>query len=193
MTFELPQLPYANDALEPVLSAETIEFHYGKHHQSYVTKLNGLIDGDQTLEEIITSSDGGLFNNAAQVWNHNFYWQCMAPGGVEPSSAQLSSAIDAAFGSMEQLKDAFLGAAAQNFASGWTWLVVGENGELDILNTDDADTPIAHGITPILTVDVWEHAYYIDYRNARPAYLDAWWDIINWRFVAEQYAQSQNS
>ncbi len=191
MPIELPELPYPTDALVPVLSAETIEFHYGKHHQSYVNKLNAQIDNDQSLEEIISNSDGGLFNNAAQVWNHNFYWQCMAPGGKELSAGELSRAIDAAFGSMGQLKDAFLTAAAQNFASGWTWLVIASSGELGILNTDDADTPVAHGITPILTVDVWEHAYYIDYRNARGSYLDAWWSIINWEFVESRYANRQ--
>lgn len=191
MSIELPALPYPNNALEPVLSAETIEYHYGKHHQSYVTKLNAQIDNDQSLEEIILNSDGGLFNNAAQVWNHNFYWHCMAPGGKELSSAELGRAINTDFGSMEQLKEAFLSAAAQNFASGWTWLVVASSGKLEILNTDDADTPIAHGITPILTVDVWEHAYYIDYRNARASYLDAWWSIINWEFVATQYTNSK--
>ena len=191
MTFKLPELPYAADALEPVISAETIQFHYGKHHQAYVDKLNGMVDDDRTLEDIIADSQGGLFNNAAQVWNHTFYWHCMTPGGAAASNGELLAAIDAAFGSMEDLKQTFLTAAAGNFGSGWTWLVIGQDGGLEIISTDDADTPIAHGVTPILTVDVWEHAYYIDYRNARPKYLEAWWDIINWRFVESQFEQQR--
>ncbi len=191
MTFELPELPYAADALEPVISAETIAYHYGKHHKAYVDKLNGLVDAETTLEEIIAGSDGALFNNAAQVWNHTFYWHCMTPGGTAPDSADLLAAIDESFGSMAELKEAFLSAAAGNFASGWTWLVIGESGGLEILNTDDADTPLAKGVKPVLTVDVWEHAYYIDYRNARADYLAAWWDIIDWAFVASQFEQGR--
>ena len=190
MPFELPELPYAADALAPVISPETIEYHYGKHHQAYVTKLNGLVEDDSSLEDIIRSSEGGLFNNAAQVWNHTFYWNCMAPGGKTATDAALTGAIDAAFGSMDALKEAFIAAATNNFASGWTWLIVNGAGELEIMNTDDADSPIAHGVTPILTVDVWEHAYYIDYRNARPGYLEAWWGIVNWEFVAERFAEA---
>ena len=191
MSFELPELPYAADALEPVLSAETIEYHYGKHHKSYFDKLNALIDAPASLEQVIADSDGVLFNNAAQVWNHNFYWQCMTPGGSVIRSVDLIAAIDETFGSMEGLKEAFLAAAMANFASGWTWLVVGENGVLEIISTDDADTPIARGITPILTVDVWEHAYYIDYRNARAEYLDAWWGIVDWTFVESQFERER--
>jgi Fe-Mn family superoxide dismutase len=189
MTFQLPELPYAADALEPVISAETIEYHYGKHHQAYVDKLNGMVEEETSLEEIIANSDGALFNNAAQVWNHTFYWHCMTPGGSAASSGELLTAIDHAFGSMDGLREAFLSAAAGNFGSGWTWLVVGANGGLEVINTDDADTPIARGIKPLLTVDVWEHAYYIDYRNARPKYLDAWWDIVDWAFVEAQFEQ----
>ena len=187
MTFELMELPYAADALEPVLSAETIEYHYGKHHQGYVNKLNARVDGSDTLEALILNSEGPLFNLAAQVWNHDFYWNCMTPGGAAAENTKLKSAIEAAFGSMDEFKTAFFAAAGSNFASGWTWLGVGEAGQLEILNTDDADTPIARGITPILTVDVWEHAYYIDYRNSRRAYLEAWWGIVNWRFVEAQF------
>ena len=191
MSIELPELPYAADALEPVLSAETIEYHYGKHHKAYVDKLNALIDAPASLEQVIADSDGVLFNNAAQVWNHNFYWQCMTPGGSVVSSVDLIAAIDETFGSMDGLKEAFLAAALANFASGWTWLVVGENGALEIVSTDDADTPIAQGMTPILTVDVWEHAYYIDYRNARAEYLDAWWGIVDWTFVESQFERER--
>jgi len=191
MSFELPQLPYAVDALEPVISAETIEYHYGKHHQAYVDKLNGMVDDDRSLEAVIADSEGALFNNAAQVWNHTFYWYCMAPGGTAASNGELLAAIDKAFGSMDGLRESFLAAAAGNFGSGWTWLVVAADGSLEIINTDDADTPIARGLTPILTVDVWEHAYYIDYRNARPRYLEAWWDIVNWSFVESQFEQER--
>lgn len=186
MPINLPDLPYAENALEPVISAETIEYHYGKHHQGYVNKLNAALEEELTLEEIIRSSDGAMFNNAAQVWNHNFYWNCMAPGGKAATSADLLSAIDETFGSFENLKQSFLESARTNFASGWTWLVV-DNGVLKIVNTDDADTPIAHHQHPILTVDVWEHAYYIDYRNGRAAYLESWWDIIDWTFVESQF------
>lgn len=189
MTFKLPELPYAADALEPVISAETIEYHYGKHHQGYVDKLNAMVDAADSLEDIIANSDGALFNNAAQVWNHTFYWHCMAPGGTPPGNGELLAAIDAAFGSMDGLKQAFLTAAAGNFGSGWTWLVMSQSGGLEIVSTDDADTPVARGVKPILTVDVWEHAYYIDYRNARPKYLEAWWEIINWKFVESQFEQ----
>ena len=186
MTIELPDLPYAPDALEPVISAETIEYHYGKHHQGYVNKLNAAVDGDLPLEEIVRSSEGATFNNAAQVWNHNFYWKCMTPGGNFVSNDRLLDAVNTAFGSMEGLKEAFLGSARSNFASGWTWLVVDE-GVLKVVNTDDADTPIVHNQHPILTVDVWEHAYYIDYRNGRGSYLSSWWDIIDWDFVGSQF------
>ncbi len=192
MAFELPALPYEKNALEPHISAETLEYHYGKHHQTYVTKLNELTqdtdDEHKSLEEIIKSASGGLFNQAAQVWNHTFYWHCLSPnGGGQPSGA-LSEAINARFGSFDAFKDAFNTKAAGNFGAGWTWLVKSADGGVDIVNTDDADTPIARGQTPLLTIDVWEHAYYIDYRNARPRYLDAVWNVVNWEFVAQNFS-----
>lgn len=192
MAFELPALPYEKNALEPHISAETLEYHYGKHHQAYVTKLNDLTDGtadaNKSLEEIVKSSTGGLFNQAAQVWNHTFYWHCLSPnGGGEPSGA-LAEAINAKFGSFDKFKEAFNAKAVGNFGSGWTWLIKTADGGVDIVNTDDADTPIAHGQTPLLTIDVWEHAYYVDYRNARPKYLEAVWNVINWDFVAQNYS-----
>ncbi len=192
MAFELPALPYEKNALEPHISAETLEYHYGKHHQAYVTKLNELTDGtenaNKSLEEIIQSSSGGLFNQAAQVWNHTFYWHCLSPnGGGEPTGA-LAEAINAKFGSFEEFKSAFNAKAVGNFGSGWTWLIKTDDGGVDIVNTDDADTPVAHGQTPLLTIDVWEHAYYIDYRNARPKYLENVWNVLNWDFVAQNFA-----
>ena len=186
MFIVLPDLPYAANALEPVISAETIEYHYGKHHQGYVNKLNAALEKDSSLEEIISTSEGAMFNNAAQVWNHNFYWRCMTPGGSKLTNQRLLDAINESFGSIEDLKQAFLSAAKSNFASGWTWLVIDQQ-ELKIVNTDDADTPIAHHQHPILTVDVWEHAYYIDYRNARSTYLNSWWEIVDWTFVGHQF------
>ncbi|MGR2740408.1 superoxide dismutase [Billgrantia sp. Q4P2] len=192
MAFELPALPYEKNALEPHISAETLEYHYGKHHQAYVTKLNELIEGtdnaDKSLEEIIKSSSGGLFNQAAQVWNHTFYWHCLAPnGGGEPTGA-LAEAINAKFGSFAKFKEAFNANAVANFGAGWTWLIKTEKGDVDIVNTSNADTPIAHGQTPLLTIDVWEHAYYIDYRNARPKYLENVWSVLNWDFVAQNFS-----
>nr|WP_299241054.1 Fe-Mn family superoxide dismutase [uncultured Halomonas sp.] len=192
MAFELPALPYEKNALEPHISAETLEYHYGKHHQAYVTKLNELTDGtddaNKSLEEIVKSSSGGLFNQAAQVWNHTFYWHCLSPnGGGEPSGA-LGEAINAKFGSFDKFKEEFSAKAAGNFGSGWTWLIKSDDGGVEIFNTDDADSAIAHGKTPLLTIDVWEHAYYIDYRNARPKYLEAVWNVINWDFVAQNYS-----
>ncbi len=193
MSIELPALPYAQDALEPHISKETLEFHYGKHHNTYVVKLNGLIDGtpdaDKTLEEIVTSSSGGVFNNAAQIWNHTFYWHCLSPnGGGEPDGA-VADAISAAFGSFEDFKSKFTDSAVNNFGSGWTWLVKNADGSLAIVNTSNAATPLTdEGVTPLLTVDVWEHAYYIDYRNARPNYMEAFWKLVNWEFVAANMA-----
>jgi len=190
MAHELPALPYAKDALEPVISAETLEYHYGKHHQTYVNNLNNMIPGTEyenaSLEDIIRKAEGGLFNNAAQVWNHTFYWNCLSPdGGGEPGGA-LGEAIDKAFGSFDKFKEEFQKAGAGNFGSGWTWLVKDGDG-VAIVNTDDAENPLRDGKTPILTVDVWEHAYYIDYRNARPKYLEAIWKIINWDYVSGNY------
>ncbi len=193
MAFELPELPYARDALAPHISEETLDFHYGKHHASYVDKLNSMVEGtdmaDQSLEDIIRNSSGGLFNNAAQIWNHTFYWHSLSPnGGGEPEGA-LADAIKAAFGSVEAFKEQFSASAAGNFGSGWTWLVQAADGTLDIVNTDDAETPLTQdGLTPLLTCDVWEHAYYIDYRNARPAYLEAFWAVVNWKFAASNMA-----
>ncbi|WP_280561939.1 MULTISPECIES: Fe-Mn family superoxide dismutase [unclassified Chromohalobacter] len=191
MAFELPALPYEKNALEPYISAETLEYHYAKHHQAYVNKLNeltqGTADDDKSLEEIIQSASGVLFNQAAQVWNHTFYWHCLSPhGGGEPKGA-LGDAIKVTFGSFEQFKEAFNAKAAGNFGSGWTWLIKTADGGVDISNTDDADCPIVHGQTPLMTIDVWEHAYYIDYRNARPKYLDAVWNVINWDFIAQNF------
>ena len=192
MTYELPALPYAKDALAPVISAETIDYHYGKHHQAYVTNLNNLVPGTEhegkSLEELIHSTSGGLFNNAAQVWNHTFYWNGLSPdGGGDPSGA-VGDAIVEAFSSFDAFKEQFIKSAIGNFGSGWTWLVKNADGGLEIVNTDDAETPLTDGKTPLLTIDVWEHAYYIDYRNARPKYLDEIWKIVNWDFAAANYA-----
>ncbi|MBY6063337.1 superoxide dismutase [Fe] [Pseudidiomarina sediminum] len=193
MAFELPALPYEKNALEPHISAETIEYHYGKHHATYVTKLNDAVKGtdmeNKSLEEIIKTSSGGVFNNAAQVWNHTFYWHCLSPnGGGEPTGA-LADAINAAFGSFDKFKEEFNAQAAGNFGSGWTWLVKKADGSVAIVNTSNAETPLTdESVTPILTVDVWEHAYYIDYRNARPNYLGAFWNLVNWDFVAKNFA-----
>lgn len=192
MAFELPALPYEKNALEPHISAETLEFHYGKHHATYVTKLNGLIEGtdyaDKSLEEIVKSSDGGVFNNAAQIWNHTFYWNSLSPnGGGEPSGA-LGDAISAKWGSFAEFKSAFNDKAVNNFGSSWTWLVKTADGSLDIVNTSNAGTPITDGLTPLLTVDLWEHAYYIDYRNVRPNYLEGFWALANWDFASSNFA-----
>ncbi|WP_428623623.1 superoxide dismutase [Sedimenticola sp.] len=190
MTYELPPLPYAQDALEPVLSKETLEYHYGKHHQTYVTNLNNLVKGTEfegaSLEDIVLKASGGLFNNAAQIWNHTFYWNCLCPGGTAPSS-ELSAAIDSAFGSMDEFKKQFSASAAGNFGSGWTWLVKNSDGSLAIVNTSNAANPMTDGKTPLLTIDVWEHAYYIDYRNARPKYLESIWGIVNWEYVSANF------
>jgi Fe-Mn family superoxide dismutase len=187
MAHELPPLPYEKNALEPHISAETLEFHYGKHHKTYVDKLNGLVEGsdlaDAPLEDIIKKSEGGVFNNAAQVWNHTFYWNCLSPnGGGEPSGAA-AEAINKAFGSFAEFKEKFTNSAVNNFGSGWTWLVKNSDGSVDIVNTSNAGTPLTEGKTPVLTCDVWEHAYYIDYRNARPKYMEAFWNLVNWDFV----------
>ena len=186
MTHELPPLPYERDALRPFLSPETLDYHYGKHHQAYVTKLNAGIKGtpfeNSSLEEIIEKASGGLFNNAAQVWNHTFYWNGMSPKKQEPRE-NTANALEKHWGSVENFKNEFKNSAAANFGSGWTWLTQKASGELSILNTDDADTPVKHQQKAILTLDVWEHAYYIDYRNERPKYIDAFWDAVNWDFV----------
>ncbi|WP_427977341.1 superoxide dismutase [Fe] [Agarivorans sp.] len=193
MAFTLPELPYAQDALEPHISAETLSYHYGKHHNTYVVKLNGLIEGtelaDKSLEEITKSSTGGVFNNAAQVWNHTFYWNCLAPNAGGQPSGELAAAIDASFGSFDEFKAKFTDSAVNNFGSSWTWLVKNADGSLAIVNTSNAATPLTdEGVTPLLTCDLWEHAYYIDYRNVRPDYLNAYWSLVNWDFVAKNFA-----
>ena len=193
MAFELPALPFAIDALEPHISAETLEFHHGKHHATYVLKLNGLVEGtelaEKSLEEIVKSSTGPVFNNAAQVWNHTFYWNCLAPNaGGEPTGA-VADAINASFGSFAEFKAAWNDKAVNNFGSSWTWLVKKADGSLEIVNTSNAATPLTdESVTPLLTVDLWEHAYYIDYRNARPSYLGGFWALVNWDFVAKNLA-----
>ena len=192
MAHQLPPLPYDKTALEPHISAETLDYHYGKHHKTYVDKLNGMIEGtefaDLSLEDTIKRASGGMFNNAAQVWNHTFYWNCMGPnGGGEPTGA-LADAISKAYGSFADFKSKFEEAGAGNFGSGWTWLVKNADGSVEIVNTSNAETPMTSGKQAILTCDVWEHAYYIDYRNARPKYLEAFWNVVNWDFVAQQYA-----
>lgn len=187
MEHKLPELPWAKDALMPHISPETIEYHHGKHHNAYVTKLNAAIPGtefeDMSLEDIIMKSSGGLFNNAAQVWNHTFYWNCLAPNAGGAPSGAVADGINAKWGSFDAFKEAFTNAAVGNFGSGWTWLVKDADGNLDIVNTDDAGTPMTDGKTALLTLDVWEHAYYIDFRNARPNYIAAFWDLVNWDFV----------
>lgn len=188
MAIELPELPFARDALAPHISEETLDFHYGKHHQTYVTKLNGLLPGTEfegkTLDEIVKSSSGGVFNNSAQIWNHSFYWNCLSPnGGGEPTGA-IAEAINSAFGSFDKFKEEFTQSAINNFGSSWTWLVKKADGSVAIVNTSNAATPLTDdSVTPLLTVDLWEHAYYIDYRNARPSYMAAFWALINWEFA----------
>ena len=193
MEHTLPALPYDKSALQPHISAETLEFHHDKHHATYVANLNKLIAGtefaDMSLEDIILKAPaGGVFNNAAQVWNHTFYFNCMAPGaGGEPTGA-VADAINSAFGSFADFKEKFSTSAATNFGSGWTWLVKNADGSVEIVNTSNAGCPLTDGKTPLLTIDVWEHAYYIDKRNARPAYVESWWNLVNWDFVAKQLA-----
>ncbi len=189
---ELPPLPYEKNALEPHISAETLEYHYGKHHAAYVSNLNKLISRTEfesaSLEHIIMKAKGGIFNNAAQVWNHTFYWNSLSPdGGGEPKGA-LANAITKAFGSFGDFKEKFSASAAGNFGSGWTWLVKNANGEVEIANTSNAANPMTNRLTPLLTCDVWEHAYYIDYRNARPKYVEAFWNLVNWDFAEKNFA-----
>ena len=191
MPFELPALPYAMDALEPHISQKTLEFHYGKHHQGYVNNLNNLVPGTEfenaTLEEIIKKSEGGIFNNGAQVWNHTFYWNCLSPnGGGEPEGA-LAEAINKKFGSFEAFKEEFTKASLTLFGSGWSWLVKDANGELEIIKASNAGNPLRDGKTPLLTCDVWEHAYYLDRQNARPAYLGEFWTLVDWKAVGERF------
>ena len=192
MKHELPDLPYPKDALEPHISAETLEFHHDKHHATYVNKLNGLIEGtefaDASLEDIIKKAEGGIFNNGAQVWNHTFYWNCMSPNGGGEPGGDVAEAISKAYGSFDDFKAKFSEMGANNFGSGWTWLVKNDDGSVEIVNTSNAGNPLRDGKTPLLTCDVWEHAYYIDYRNARPKYIDAFWNLVNWEYVNQNLA-----
>lgn len=191
MKHELPKLPYSKDALTPHISAETLAFHHGKHHQAYVDNLNKLIEGTEfenmKLEEIVKKATGGIFNNAAQVWNHTFYWNCLGPQGETKPSGDLAKAIDKAFGSLEELKTKFTQTAITTFGSGWAWLVQNTDGSLALEGTSNAATPKTAGKTALLTCDVWEHAYYIDYRNARPKYVEVFWNLVNWDFVAKNF------
>jgi Fe-Mn family superoxide dismutase len=191
--FVLPKLDYALDALAPAMSEETMQFHYGKHHQTYINNLNALIKGTEyegkTLKEIILTSSGGVFNNAAQVFNHSFFWKCLTPGGGGQPSGDLLAAIEATWGSFAAFKDAFSQAAAGNFGSGWTWLVKDAEGQLKIVSTSNAGTPLTDGLKPMLTIDVWEHAYYVDHRNARPKFIEAFFEqLVNWKFVEARFA-----
>ncbi len=192
MSFTLPPLPYEKNALEPEISAETIEYHYGKHHQAYVNNLNNLIPGTEfekmSLEEIIKKSSGGVFNNAAQVWNHTFYWNCLSPNGGGEPTGELADLINKHFGSFVAFKEKFSDAAVKTFGSGWAWLVQNKDGSLEIISTSNAGTPMTNGQTALLTCDVWEHAYYIDYRNARPKYVEAFWSLVNWKHAASLLA-----
>ena len=192
MSFELPALPYAIDALVPHISQETLEFHHGKHHNTYVVKLNGLLPGSEfegkTLEEIIKTSSGPVFNNAAQIWNHTFYWNSLSPTGGNAPTGAIADAINATWGSFDEFKAALNDKAVNNFGSSWTWLVKNADGSLEIVNTSNAATPLTTDQKAILTVDLWEHAYYIDYRNVRPNYLAGYWNLVNWEFANANFA-----
>ena len=189
MAIELPALPFERTALEPNISGETIDYHYGKHHKAYVDNLNKMIEGtefaDMTLEEIIRKSQGGMFNNAAQVWNHTFYWNCLSPNGGGEPAGKLADAINAAFGDFAAFKEAFTKTAIGTFGSGWAWLVQRPDGSVALVSTSNAATPSTGEDTPLMTCDVWEHAYYIDYRNARPKYLENFWNLVNWDFISK--------
>lgn len=186
---QLPDLAFAKDSLAPHMSAETLEYHHGKHHATYVSKLNSLIENsefaDAKLEDIVKNSSGGIFNNAAQHWNHSFFWKCLTPDSNEPQG-ELMAELKKTFGSFEKFKEKFSETAITTFGSGWAWLVK-KDGKLELMSTSNADSPMCHGATALLTCDVWEHAYYIDYRNARPKFLEAFWNIVNWKFVAENF------
>lgn len=192
MAFELPALPYAKDALAPRISEETLNYHYGKHHQAYVNKLNGLVAGtdheNKSLEELITSTSGGIFNNAAQVWNHTFYWHSLSPNGGGEPTGDLLNAINQHFGSFAEFKTQFTQAAAGHFGSGWAWLVKNSDGSLAVVSTVNASNPLTDGKTPLLTCDVWEHAYYVDTRNDRGAYIENFWQLVNWEFVSSNFS-----
>lgn len=192
MAFELPQLPYAKNALEPYISEKTLDFHYGKHHQAYVNNVNNLIAGTEfensTLEEIIKKAEGGIFNNGAQVWNHTFYFTQFSPDGCKDPKDELKAALEAKFGSVDAFKEQFSKAAATLFGSGWAWLVINAGGELEIVQTSNGDNPLRDGKKPVLTCDVWEHAYYIDKQNARPKYIEDFWKILDWKVISERFA-----
>ncbi len=193
MAIELPALPYEQNALEPHISAETLSFHYSKHHNTYVVKLNGLISGtefeNKNLEDIVKTSSAGIFNNAAQIWNHTFYWHSLSPNGGGEPTGELLTAINNSFGSFEEFKAKFTDSAINNFGASWTWLVKNADGSLAIVNTSNAETPLtSEGVTPLITVDLWEHAYYIDYRNLRPDYLNAFWALANWDFAQANFS-----
>lgn len=193
MAIELPPLPYEMNALEPHISRETLEYHYGKHHKAYVDNLNNLLPNSEfegkSLEHIIMNSTGGIFNNAAQVWNHTFYWHCLSPNGGGEPQGELAQLIQKSFGSFAQFKEQFTKTAITTFGSGWAWLVKNSQGALELVSTSNAQTPMTNKQKALLTCDVWEHAYYIDYRNARPKYLEHFWDLVNWDFVAKNIAQ----
>lgn len=193
MAFTLPELPYKLDALKPFLSEEQMTFHYTKHHAAYINKLNSLVEGkpeaDMSLEDIIVKSSGPLFNNAAQAWNHTFFWHCMSPSGGGKPSDKLAAALERDFGSFDAFKEAFSNAAATLFGSGWAWLAADAQGKLEIMSLSNADTPLKYSKKPILTLDVWEHAYYIDYRNDRPKFISGFWDVINWKEAESLYAK----
>ena len=192
MAHTLPELPYAMDALEPHISRETLQYHYGKHHNAYVVNLNGMLAGTElagaTLEDVIRKSSGPVFNNAAQVWNHTFYWNCLSPNGGGAPAGDLAKAIDSAFGSFDAFKAEFSDKSVKLFGSGWAWLVKKPDGSVAIIQTNNAETPVQGEDIALLTCDVWEHAYYIDYRNARPKYVEAFWNLVNWDFVASNFA-----
>ena len=191
MEHTLPPLPFAKNALAPHMSEETLEFHYGKHHQTYVTNLNNLIKGTEfeslSLEEIVKKSSGGVFNNSAQVWNHTFFWNSLSPKGGGAPTGALADAINAKYGSFDKFKEEFAKVAAGTFGSGWTWLVKKTDGTVDIVSTSNAATPLTTDAKPLMTIDVWEHAYYIDYRNARPKFIEAYWNIVNWDFASKNF------
>ena len=191
MTHELPPLPYAIDALAPHISKETLEYHHGKHHKTYVDNLNKLIPGTEfenlSLDDIVRKSSGGMFNNAAQIWNHTFYWNCLAPNAGGKPTGALAAAIDKAFGSFDAFKEKFSQTAIGTFGSGWGWLVKNASGSVEVVSTSNAGCPLTAGQTPLLTCDVWEHAYYIDYRNARAKYVETFWNLVNWDFVARNF------
>jgi len=193
MAFELPELPYAKNALEPYISELTIDYHYGKHHQAYVNNVNNLIKGtkfeNSTLEEIIINADGGIFNNGAQVWNHTFYFMQFNPEGCDEPRDELKAAIEKKFGSVEAFKEEFTKKAATLFGSGWAWLVIDDNGELEIIQTSNAGNPLAENKKPLLTCDVWEHAYYLDKKNLRPKYIEDFWKILDWKIISERFAE----